>query len=224
MKKFLYNLDGKVDSYSIKEIADYLNIDDEFLEEVLIEKNYDLDLACMTSINEKNKKNAIKKMLDIYPTKYVCSNNLNELINNQLEIRNNKRRFLNSLKYLTNYNDNEFIVLDKQSLNTIIVNTEDDVDKRIMNNEGLSQIKAIKSLFNDNFENSIYKSSKYLSLVSYNKNDNNVSISVDVAKNLLSYLNDFKLPINYNVTITEELINENNKKDNKSFIYKYIKK
>ena len=45
-----------------------------------------------------------------------------------------------------------------------------------------------------------------------------------ILKNLLSYLNDFKLPINYNVTITEELINENNKKDNKSFIYKYIKK
>lgn len=222
MKKYLYNLNNKIGYYTLKEIASTINVDYDFLEEILEDEESDIDLACLAAFHEKNKKTAIEKLLDIYPTKYICSNNINELINNQIEIKKEKIRLLNSLNYLNDCKTGT-INLNKKTLNTIIVNTEDDINKTVMRGEMLDEIKSMKALFGNTNERYITNSN--FCLVTHTKSSSNLTISIENTKKLLSNLREYKLPINYNVKITEEIVKDSSTDtNNKGFVYSYIRR
>ncbi|MDO4995985.1 MAG: hypothetical protein Q4E69_02280 [Bacilli bacterium] len=226
MKTYYYNLDGKKGYYTSSQIANGLKVDPILLEELLFLYHDDIDIASINCVKEVNAKEQLANLLQIYPTKYLYSKSLNEIINNQLDIKNNKRKFLNSLKYITNQDDKVCVSFNKKDFCTLLVNTEDDINKQLMGTEEVNNFKAIKELFDSS-------STGYMKITVDNKdeiyvdningnypvnvldtNDDSpkeyteavLNISVKDLKVVIEYLSTHKLPIYYNTDITDELI------------------
>ena len=227
MKNYYYNLEGKRGYYTSDQIASSLKVDRYLLDELLEEYQDDIDIALIRCIKEVNTKAQITKLLQIYPTKYLFSKSLIEIINNHLDIKNNKRRFLNTLSYIINQDDKVCVSFNKKDLCTLLVNTEDDINKKVMSNEDFNNFKAVKNLFDSN-------TTGYLKLKMANKEevyidninegpkeytDGVLNISVKDLKVVTEYLSTHKLPMYYNTYITDELTIKPKKEKALNIIY-----
>ena len=242
MKKYYYNLDGKKGCYTLAQIAKALNVDECFLEELLSECNDDIDLACVKVFKESNTKAKLNEILYLYPTKYLCSKTVNELLNDELTIRNNKRRLLNTLHYLIRQDEKVCISIDKNTINTLLVNTSDDLNKKVMNKDEFEAFKSIKSfldreekgflklnledqeiIYVDNFNSNDYKNINNGKAPKSDDVTNIFNINVKDLKKVLNYLSTHKLPIIYNYKVTSEVV-DSLKCNNSSSVVTYVKK
>lgn len=243
MKKYYYNLDGKKGCYTLTEIASVLKINDTFLEELLKQSNDDIDLACIKGYKEVTSKAKLKEVVDLYTYKYLCSKNINEIMQEELEFRNKKRKLLNILDCLFNQDDKICISLDREAIDLLMINTTDDLNKEVMNMEQTNVFRSLHNFSNTNDkgfykldiedENTIYidyfNTNDYKEIKDGKVPNFNISNGTDVyninikdLKKVVNYLSTHKLPMMLNTLVTCDL--SNSLKGNKSTVIEYVKK
>ena len=240
MKKYNYNLFGKKGCYTLEEIASTLNVSVDFLEDTLEECNDDIDIACMKGYSETSTKKSISSSLDLYTTKYLCSKNLKDILKDELELRNKKRKLLNTLSYSLKQDDKYCIFLDRDVFYMLLVNTDDYKNNEVIDRDSLMSFKAMENFLNkeekgffkldingeteiyiDTFNSEDYDDLEKGKLPRTDNNESNndtLNISVKDLRKIVNYLSTHKLPIVYNTHITSELSNRMNDK-----VLKYVK-
>lgn len=218
MKKYSYNMGCGLNDYSLKEIANDLKVDEGFLQKLLEENNDDIANCISKAIDERKKKEVIKAVADVYTTDYLLNNNLYDIIINENNIAMDKGIFIKELNIGLEETMNDYILLNEDALNILLVNTRYDLNKPAYDDTELDYINFLRGIADGRFlENNLAAINDNdpllkdkLEIISDSAINNELTLTKDRVRELVRLVSCHRLPILENEKITNSLIGKTN--------------
>ena len=218
MKKYCYNMGWGLNEYSLKEIAFDLDVDSSYLLKLLDENNDDIANCIGKAIADKKKKELFKSIIDVYSTDYLLENNLDNICNNEILISMDKDHFIKELNIGLEETMNDYILLNEDALNLLLVNTHYDLGKPAYNDLDLDYINFLRGIADGRYlENNLAAINDNdpllkdkLEIISDSAINNELTLSKERVRNLLQVISCHRLPMLENEKITNSLIGKTN--------------
>ncbi len=213
MKKYCYNMGWGLNEYSLNEIAFDLGVDASYLQKLLNENNDDIANCIGKAIADKKQKELFKSIIDVYSTDYLSDKSLKDICNNEVMISMDKDSFIKELNIGLEESMNDYILLNEDALNLLLVNTHYDLGKPAYSDLDLDYINFLRGIADGRYlENNLAAINDNdpllkdkLEIISDSSINNELTLSKDRVRNLLQVVSCHRLPMLENEKITNSL-------------------